>query len=186
MKIKFLFLALTLISFKAFSQSKNNISVVYGAVANSVDIHGVIGDFGYNNRSGYEFGLNYFYDLGHSFAIGTGLVYSENEIQLTTIGPAHGIYNQTIAMVTIPVYARYSFLKYLYAQGGLTADHQLNYSGNGDIRDQSGVGIELGVGGRYSFGSGSIFVNPFFCRHGINASMNLMDAGVRFGIGYNF
>lgn len=186
MKIKILFLILVLFSFRAFSQSKNNISVVYGVMANSVDIHGAIGDFGYNDRSGYEVGLNYFYNISHSFALGTGLVYSEDKIQLTTIGPAHGIYNQTIAMVTVPVYARYTFLKYLYAQGGLTADHQLNYSMNSDIRDQSGVGIELGVGGRYSFGSGSLFVNPFVCRHGINASMNLMDAGVRFGVGYNF
>jgi hypothetical protein len=186
MKIKILFLALILISAKAFSQSKNNISVVYGITANSVDIHNVIGDFGYNDRSGYEVGMNYFYSLSHSFALGTGLVYSENKIQLTTIGPAAAVYNQTIAMVTVPVYARYSFLKYLYAQGGLVADHQLNYSRNSDIRDQSGVGIELGIGGRYSFGAGSVFVNPFYCLHGINASMNLIDAGVRFGIGYHF
>ena len=187
MKFKILFLALILISVKTFSQSKNTISVEYGVTANTVDIHGAKGDFGYNDGSGYEAGLNYFYNLSHSFALGTGLVYSENKIQLTTIYLGYnGVYNQTVAMITVPLYAKYSFFKFLYAQGGITADHQINYSRDSYIVDQSGIGIELGLGGRYSFGPGSVFVNPFFCRHGINASRNLIDAGVRFGIGYSF
>ncbi len=129
MKFKILFLALILISVKTFSQSKNTISVEYGVTANTVDIHGAKGDFGYNDGSGYEAGLNYFYNLSHSFALGTGLVYSENKIQLTTIYPGYnGVYNQTVAMITVPLYAKYSFFKFLYAQGGITADHQINYS----------------------------------------------------------
>ena len=187
MKFKILFLALILISVKTFSQSKNNISVVYGAMANAVDMHGAIGDSGYNDGSGYELGMNYSYNLSHSFALGTGFVYSENRIQLTSAYPGYnGVYNQTVDIITVPLYARFSFFKFLYAQGGITADHQINYSRDSYIVDQSGIGIELGLGGKYSFGPGSLFVNPFFCRHGINASRNLIDAGVRFGIGYNF
>jgi hypothetical protein len=186
MKYKFLFFALTLFSAEAFSQSKNDISVVYGAVANLVDIHNVIGDFGYTNQSGYQYGLSYTRELNRSFSLETGFLFSQNKIQLTTIGPRGGIYNQNLDMLTVPLYARYTFLKYAFVQWGFMFDHETNYSPDHDVDDQSGIGLEAGVGGKYNFGPVSIFVNPFFCRHAITARMNLMEAGARFGLGYSF
>jgi hypothetical protein len=186
MKFKIIFSALILFSFQAFSQSKNNISLVYGIAANSVDIHGVKGDYGYNNESGYQFGLSYTRNLNKSFSVETGLLFSESKIQLTTIGPAGSTYNQSLDMLTVPVYAQYTFLKYLYAQGGFMFDHETNYTSDHNLVDQSGVGIEIGFGGKYSFGPVSVFVNPFLCRHAINANNNLLEAGTRFGLGYNF
>jgi len=48
MKFKFILSALILLSIRAFSQTKNNLALVYGAAANTVDIHG---DFGYSSNS---------------------------------------------------------------------------------------------------------------------------------------
>ena len=186
MRFRFLLSALTLLSVQAFSQSKNTISLVYGAAGNIVDIHNAIGDFGYTAQSGYQYGIGYTRNFSKSFSLETGLIYSESKIQLTTSGPGHGIYNQNLDMVTVPLYADFTFLKYLYAQGGVLFDHETNYTSNHNLVDQSGVGIELGIGGRCNFGPVSVFVNPFLCRHALNAQSNLMEAGARFGLGFNF
>ena len=52
MKPKLLAIALLLCTTYTFSQTKNNISLVYGANINNVDIHGAIGDYGYNVETG--------------------------------------------------------------------------------------------------------------------------------------
>jgi hypothetical protein len=186
MKFKFLLAALILLSFQAFSQSNNSVSLVYGVAGNTVDIHNAIGDFGYSNQNGYQYGLMYSRKLNKLFSLETGLMYSENKIQLTTIGPAGATYNQKLDMLTVPAYIDMTFLKYLYAQYGFVFDHETNYSAYHDVNDQSGFGIELGIGGKYSAGPISFFVNPFLCRHAVNARNNLLEAGARFGLGFNF
>jgi Outer membrane protein beta-barrel domain len=186
MKFKFILSALILLSAQAFLQSKNTISLVYGAAGNLVDIHNAIGDFGYNPQSGYQYGLMYSRKLSKVFSLETGLMYSANKIQLVTDGPGGGTYNQKLDMLTVPVYADFTFLKYLYAQTGFLLDHETNYTSDHNVNDQSGFGIELGIGGKYSAGPISVFVNPFLCRHAVNARNNLLEAGARFGLGFNF
>src|ERR1700712_2269943 len=186
MKFKFILFVFTLLSFQSFSQTKNNISVVYGFDANSVDIHSAIGDYGYNNKTGQTYGLSYTRDITKIFSIETGLLYSVNKIQLTTIGPRGGIYDQNLNMLSIPFYGKLTFLKYLYGQFGVSFDHQANYSPDHIVDDQSGLGIELGVGGKYSFGPVTAFVNPYYANHRFYGRNNLMEAGLKFGLGYNF
>jgi hypothetical protein len=65
-------------------------------------------------------------------------------------------------------------------------DHETDYAANSIIDDQSGVGIVIGIGGKYNFGPVSIFANPFFCRHALGAQNNLVETGIKFGLGYNF
>ena len=186
MKFKFLLITLVFLSINAFSQSKNNISLVYGIANDDGDNHGVIGDYGYNTKRGMMYGFSYTRSLSKSFSIETGLLYSVNNIELTTIGPAGGIYDQKLDMLSIPVYAKLTFLKYVFAQWGVTLDHETNYSANSIIDDQSGVGIVLGIGGKYNFGPVSVFANPFFCRHALSVQNNLVETGIKFGLGYNF
>jgi hypothetical protein len=186
MKFKLILSVLILLSIQAFSQTKNNISLVYGIANNTGDNHGAIGDYGYNAESGWMYGLSYTRNLSRAFSLETGLLYSVNKIQLTTIGPAGGIYNQNLNMLSVPVYAKLNFLKYFFAQWGFSLDHETNYSSNSIIDDQSGIGIVVGIGGKYNIGNASIFVNPFFCRHALAAQNNLVETGIKFGIGYNF
>jgi hypothetical protein len=187
MKFRPLFSALILLSIQAFSQSKNNISVVYGFAANDVNIHGAIGDYGYRNKTGTVYGLTYTRNINKIFSIETGLLYSVNKIQLSTIGGyGERFYDQDLKMLSVPVYAKITFLKYLFAQGGVSIDHNLDYSSNSIIQDQSGVGLILGIGVKYSFGPVAIFANPYLVNHAFYARNNLMEAGVKLGVGYNF
>ena len=188
MKYLLFTLFLLCISFVASSQSRNNLSVVYVIDANLVDIHGAIGDFGYIAEDGQSIGINYIRSFTPVFSFETGLVYSTNNIRLSTIlGPRGDIYyDGVVKMISVPLYARFTFFKYLYAQGGFMLDHQTNYAQNGVVNDQSWIGFEMGFGGKYNFGPISIFINPYFCRHALNGRNNLVEAGAKTGIGYNF
>jgi hypothetical protein len=169
-----------------FLPNKNNISLVFGFNANRVDIHGAIGDYGYNNKSGQSYGVSYTRSFTKVFSIETGLLYSTNKVQLTTIGPAGGTYNGELHLLSVPVLAKWTFLKYLYGQSGLIFDHQINYSADHILDDQSGVGIEIGLGGKYNFGPVLIFANPYLTNHLFYGKNNLEEAGIKFGLGYNF
>ena len=207
MKPKLIILALIAFTAHAFSQSKNTISFVYGTTSNDVNIHGAIGDFGYTGKGGSQFGLNYTHNFNHTFSLQSGIMFSNDNVQLNTLGPQYnglfytGNINQTgnIKLITIPVIAKVSFLKYLYVDAGLLADFETNYSSDGTDQanktatKQTGIGIELGLGANYNFGRWDIFVNPFTQVHAIarfssgnTSNFNLLDAGFKFGAGYSF
>ena len=194
MKFKIVFFAFILLSIQAFSQSKNNISILYGVAGNDVNIHGSIGDFGYNGKSGTMFGLSYTRDLNHSLSLETGLVFSDNKTQETYIIPGigEGISNGTVKMITIPVFVKYTFFKYLYLDGGPLIDKQTNYHDGTSLNDQSGIGLEFGIGGKYTTGPVTFFINPSIREHSIinfsndGSNFNLREAGVKFGVGYGF
>jgi len=188
MKFKIIFSALFLLSIHAFSQSKNNISLVYGFANNLIDIHGAIGDYGYANKSGIMYGLSYTRNLGKSFSIETGLIYANHKAEVHYIVGGLGEQKRSgeIHLISVPLYARYTFLKYLFLQSGFSLDHQTNYSADGIANDQSGIGLELGVGGKVNLGQLSVFANPYFCNHNFSGTNNLMETGIKFGAGFNF
>lgn len=194
MKFKIVFSAFILLGIQAFSQSKNNISILYGVAANSVSIHGAIGDFGYNAKSGTMFGLSYARDLNQSLSLETGLVFSDNKTQETYIipGVGEGVLNGTVKMITIPVFVKYTFFKYFYLDGGPLIDKQTNYKSGSELNDQSGIGFEFGIGGKYSFDKFTVFINPSMREHALitfgntGSTFNLLEAGFKFGVGYNF
>ena len=80
----------------------------------------------------------------------------------------------------------------MYLDGGPLLDKQTNYMQNSTLNDQSGIGLELGVGGKYSFDKFTVFINPSLREHAIitfgntGSSFNLLEAGVKLGLGYNF
>src|SRR5579864_5065035 len=110
MKFKLLLVALLFLNINCFSQSKNNISLVYGIANDLGDNHGVIGDYGYNTKGGMIYGFSYTRNLTRAFSLETGFLYSVNNIELTTIGPRGGTYDQKLDMLSVPVYAKLTFL----------------------------------------------------------------------------
>jgi hypothetical protein len=186
MKLRFLLAALLLCGTYAFSQTKNNISAVYGFNANTVDIHGIIGDYGYKDKTGQSYGLNYTHNFTKLLSVETGLVYSTNKVELITIGPAEGQYSGEIHMLSVPLLAKLTVLKYLYGEGGLVFDHQTNYTYHDIVNKQSGAAFEAGVGAQYNLGPISVFVNPYYINHRFNGRNNLEEKGIKFGLGYNF
>jgi hypothetical protein len=195
MKFKFTLFVLAILSAQAYSQSKNSISIQYGSTWNDVDIHGIMGDFGYRENKGNVFSLNYARILNPSFSLETGIQYNYNKVELSTIGPRGALYDGEIKLITIPVIAKYTFFKYLFVDGGLLAGFETNYASsdaNSTATMQTGIGYELGLGAKYNFGPVQIFVNPFIQEHSFikfnrsSSNFNLMNWGFKFGLGYNF
>ena len=190
MKFK-LFLALFIVfSFKAFSQTKNNISVLYGINSDPVNIHDAIGDYGYETRSGTVAGVMYTRNIKKFFSLQTGLIYSYDPVELSTIEGGRGefFHRGDVKALSIPVYAKLTFFKYFYFDSGLSGDIQTNYyQNNGAIRNQSGLGGELGIGVQVPLGPAAVFVNAYTRQYNITAyDNNLNEFGVKFGVGLNF
>jgi len=189
MKFKLILLSLVVFSLKTFSQSKNQLAIVYGTSVVSVNIHGVMGDYGYNDTHGTFYGLAYTRKLIGGLSLETGLSVIDDHLQLNSINPGFGrmTTNGEAKIISVPVYAKLTFLKYLYVDGGFTFDKQTNYSTDGAIDDQSGLGAGFGIGGQVTLGPVSLFVNPYFHTCVITRTQNnLIETGFKFGAGYNF
>lgn len=193
MKFRCILLLAIFLSAVAYSQSKNTLSLVYGTAENIVDIHGVKGDFGYNAGNAALFGLSYVRSLTGSFSIESGIIFSDNKTQLTSIQGGRGefIYNEHIKMLSLPILLRRNFLKYFYFNFGLLTDIEVNYPNDGYALNQSGIGYEMNLGGQYNFNHFTVFAAPFFQAHGLirfndNNTGNLLDGGIKFGAGFNF
>ena len=94
-------------------------------------------------------------------------------------------------MLSVPVYANFTFLKCLFANAGLTADFETSHQSDEIVTNQSGIGLGLGIGGKYNFNRMTVFINPFIQMHAIvtfqnEGSGSLLDQGLKFGIGYSF
>jgi len=198
MKFKLTLFALITISIQAYSQSKNTISVQYGGNYDDVNIHGIIGDFGYQGEGGTTFSLNYERYIIHSFSLETGLMYTYDKLQMNTISAGARFYNGDIKLFTVPLIGKYTFFRYFFIDAGLLADFETNYTGpNGNVANstagkQSGIGYEFGFGGKYTFNHITVFINPFAQDHAVNrfstsqSNFNLLNSGVKFGVGYSF
>lgn len=193
MKFKLLLILFVSIGINAFSQSNNTIAVVYGTANTVVDIHGSIGDFGYNNKTGTNFGLIYTKKITSLLSLQTGLVYADDKAEENSILPGRaGINNDgDLKIISIPIIAKFTFFKYLYGDAGLSIDKEINYSGNYLQLDQSGIGFEIGVGGQYTFSHVTLFVNPYIKDYGLahfnsKEGFNLLENGFKFGLGYSF
>jgi hypothetical protein len=182
------------LSTRVFSQSNNNISVWYGFSNTNVDIHGVIGDFGFNTKTGTAIGFIYTTKVNKLFSVQAGLLYADDKVEENSILPGLGGINNDsdIKMISIPVIARLTFFKYLFADGGVSIDKETNYAGNHNATDQSGIGLELGVGAQYTLSHITIFINPYYKMYGVahfgssSQNLNLSESGFKFGAGFNF
>ncbi|WP_299357690.1 outer membrane beta-barrel protein [Mucilaginibacter sp.] len=191
MKLKLTILALALSSMQVYSQAKNNISLVYGITSNTIYMGRVMSDGGYDTGSGIIYGLNYSRNINNYLSVETGLHYSNDKVSGSSFSGATYHFNGEIKMISIPVIAKFSFFKYFYADAGFNTDFQTNYTSNSIGTKQSGIGLEGGLGAAYSFGKIKLFINPYFQEHNIISyagknSNNLVDAGYKFGAGYNF
>jgi len=193
MKFKLAISALILCSLQSFSQSQNNISIVYGFSTANVDIHDAIGDFGYNTKTGVTTGAIYTKEINKFLSLQAGLFFADDKAEFNSILPGLAGINVDgdLKIISIPVIAKFTFFKYLYADAGLSFDKEINYSGNYIQLDQSGIGVELGIGGQYAFGHFTVFVNPYLKIYGTahfnsKEQFNLVEDGYKLGLGYNF
>jgi len=86
-----------------------------------------------------------------------------------------------ITVFSIPLYAKYHFLKFLYVSGGPV------FNLNSGDRDLNGIGVGGSFGAEYKFANGiSITFGPFMRAQGLLPEKNykLLNSGINFGVGY--
>ncbi|NEU09948.1 hypothetical protein GZH53_16605 [Flavihumibacter sp. R14] len=183
---------------KSYSQAKNRLTIQTGFASNALFTSAnLAGGPSHEGKGASAFGLMYSRSLSRSFALETGLEYSLNKIETTSAfhpGFERITTKNQIEMISLPFYGNFTFLKYLFVNGGLMLDLETKISGQEfrGIDSQSGLGYGLGAGGKYSFKKMTVVVNPFFQKHGLlpfegnDYQERLGEMGVKFGVGYNF
>lgn len=147
-----------------------------------------MGGPGYTGNGFVTYGISGIYPLVRNLDFESGIEYSEYKIIIEPYLPL--IYHGTptvsrSSLINIPLTVRFSFLKYLFINGGCVID--MSTSGSGRVENQSGVGIVLGTGLKYDFKKGiSLFVNPYTKIHSLISSeksgQKLLESGFRFGL----
>lgn len=176
---------------QSYSQKSNEFRLYYGISDSELLRESMDGGGEYQNEKFNEFGIKYLRQLLGNFYIETGINYSKSDVKITPefIGePVQSRYEK-LEIVSIPIYANYTFWKYLFVNGGPILDFQTS---DNSIDSQSGVGYSLGIGGKYDFNKFLIFINPNYKRHSVvpfekeNYHQQLTEFGVQIGLGYKF
>ncbi len=188
------FVCLLLAVVTATAQKNYRAAGVYTSLVNGAE----------NFQSFFFRGTNTNYTLQHGFLGGIetsrgiskllklniGIEYSSFSIQTTTTGFPNPFYKTgEIKTLSVPVYLRLDFLKYLFITGGAIVDVQLK---NDIIKNQSGIGATGGFGFKYDFKSPvTIYLHPFYQLHTIipfaaYTNDRLLNVGLKAGINYRF
>jgi hypothetical protein len=189
----FALMVLILFGAKSYGQQKNTISVVYGTGSDLL-VGGGTGAAGYSSRGFNLFGLDYIHHFNSLLAIETGLEYSNNNLLWDyedAYDPAFRPQKTRDQLLSVPVYANLTFLKYLFVNGGVSIDIETDHPEQRIAPEQNGIGLFLGAGGKYTFSHVTLFANPFLQLHHFisfdhNGDRMLNKTGFKFGLGYNF
>jgi hypothetical protein len=184
-----LFLAFSLVA-SAQEKGKIGLSYTLDGGASTVQLKSSEGG-GYSSVDNFaSVGFIYMRPLKNWLELETGLNYSLYNLRNS---PAPMIDAPTttssVSLIDIPVGVRATFLKYIFANGGLMLDMDMN-SGGG-VSNQIGVGVMLGLGVKYDFKfGGSIFFNPNIKWHSLlpfsmdSYHQSLVEGGWKIGVTY--
>lgn len=94
-------------------------------------------------------------------------------------------------MLSMPVLGNFTFFKYMFLNAGFSVNLETDQAAQRITPNESGIGIFLGAGGKYTFRHITLSANPFFQLQGIlpftpNGGRALVNTGFKFGWGYNF
>lgn len=154
--------------------------------------HQMDGAASYNSDQFYTLGLNYLYQLNHTFRFETGIEYSAHKIIIQPNVPPdmdNTPYGAEFSLINIPLTVRINFLRYFFLNSGLLID--IDPTVSSPVDSQSGIGATIGLGLNYDFHCGiSTFINPYIKAHSLlpfipdDPHQRLMESGFRFGVMY--
>ncbi len=185
-------LIVTIISIQCYAQNSNEFRIYYGFVNSKLLRNANLdGGASYENENSYEFGFKYLRKISGKLFLESGINYMSTQVKITTalIGLPFSSRTEELKMISIPIYANYTFGNYFFINGGAILDFQ---NSKKSFDTQSGIGYSIGVGGKYDLDEFSIFVNPNFKRHSLipfekeNNHQKLTEFGIQVGLGYGF
>ncbi len=193
MNIKRLLIILLFVAyFQSYSQRNNQVRFYYGLVDSKfLRNKELLCSGSYENKNSNEFGFKYLRKLSERLSIETGINIIKSDVIVTpsfTGTPVTPVLEK-LNLITIPVYANYSFGKYFYFNVGPVLDFQ---DGEASFESQSGIGYGLGIGAKYNLKNLFIYINPDFKRHSsipfkkYKYHQRLTQFGIQIGIGYGF
>lgn len=188
-----LLIVILILSIHSYSQNSNELRIYYGISDGKLleyqDFYA--GNYEYNTLN--EFGVKYLRQIKNNFSIELGLNFLKLDIKNEILMFPTGVLTdyEKLEIVSIPIYANYTFWKYLFVNGGPILDFQTSDNLN-NSPSTSGIGYSIGIGGKYDFDKFLIFVNPNYKRHSVipfkkeNYPRKLTEFGIQFGVGYKF
>lgn len=152
----------------------------------------LIGGPGYEGKSHFSIGLNYYFSLNRVLELETGLEYTRHEVMVRPhVDPTIDLASrpEELSLWVVPISLRYTFLKYFFLNGGALLDFDAGTSSSVD--SQTGIGATFGPGVNYEFRCGcSVWASPYMKVHslipfsGEKNPQHLLENGVRFGIAW--
>lgn len=177
-------------SFFSYSQIGKGVSVVFGKSTGglypSILRTGFLtGTGGHSLNKSNTFGIRYFSDFNAKEKMGyeIGLNFLKAKIEfISDADPDLDPEIRNFMLLSTPVYISHSFWKYFYLNYGLMLDYQ-EYNEEKKL----GIGIGVGLGGKYDINKYFIFINPKYEKHlFLNKEMGLIEFGLMLGFGYKF
>lgn len=181
----------------SFGQTKNEFYLAYG-ISNAVPMYGIRNNIdgapGYSGKGTSSFGFRFLLQSKKAVRLETGADYMTCKFEVSPNLPP-GVdetpHTEEVSLISIPIYANLTFLKYCFVQGGVLGDFEI--SRNATIQKQTGLGFGLGLGGKYAYKNVEFMINPFLQRHALitfkdeqGSRQSLINAAVRFAVGYSF
>lgn len=188
-------LLLCLLGTTLWAQTGNKLIVTMG-YSNSQPLYNktLNGGPSFNGNGTASVGLRYVPQSKNALSLETGVEYIHHRYTIhSNLPPNVAAQNreEKLQMLSIPLYARLSFLKYLFFQCGPLLDIELNKKNS--IQRQTGMGLGAGIGGSINLGKFALMINPFFQRHALigfskneGTGQSMINGGVRLGLGYTF
>jgi len=179
-------------------QYRNNFSLVYAVTSTSLATTGSRPDadhynynYNYTVTSGPRFGLSYTRYIFKWFAVETDVLYMRNNVTaLDTYN--NNIIHNSVHLASIQGFVKIRFLKYLFVDGGIAADSELDQNEGNITWAQEGLAAEAGIGVKLSFNHLILSVNPYLRTHGditlskVDSNNELNEQGIKFSVGYDF
>lgn len=176
----------------SYGQKTNQIKLYTGFVGGGfMTPKGVLGAGSSHPFKTNEVGIRYNKKIGKIFRLETGINYFASEVIIRSAPmPKVSTFKDNLQLTTIPLSLITEFWKYFYINSSVLVDFQTSKTQYLD--SQSGIGLVLGLGAKYTYKDLTFYLNPAVRRHRLigfsseNHPKFLISSTIQLGIGYSF
>lgn len=174
---------------------KERVGISYSSWGQSefVRFQSLDGDASYSAERFITYGIIYERALAGRWTFESGLTYGKYHTKISPSsnpGTPSLDFKYDFQIISLPITAKIYFLKYFFVQSGVFLGFSTACDQCADI--QTGLGMSLGLGGKYTLGPLTAFASPYFQIHSmlpfispITNYQRLFENGIRLGLLYN-